>query len=89
VTINWKTFAEVLEDPTPFGRGIDEPIDPAVVERLTEAFDDVRRAFLLDGLGVDEFEEFGPVLHFRDNFFAGWHGILEAIAREREALVSR
>ncbi len=89
VTINWKTFAEVLDDPVPFALGIDEPIDPAAIARLSETFDDVRRAFELDGLRLEEFEEFGPVQHFRDNFIAGWHGVLEAIAREREALVRR
>lgn len=88
VTINWRTFAEVLDDPAPFAEGIREPIDPAALERLAAAFDDVRRAMSLDGLTVDEFEGFGPVRHFRDNFIAGWHQVLEAIARERQAVVS-
>lgn len=87
VTINWKTFAEVMADPAPFARGIDEPIDEAVVERLVSTFDDVRRALALDGLQVEEFEAYGPVSHFRNNFIAGWHDVLDAIALEREALV--
>lgn len=87
VTINWKTFAEVLADPAPFARGIDESIDEAAVERLVSTFDDVRRALAIDGLRVDEFEAFGPVQHFRNNFIAGWHEVLDAIGREREALV--
>jgi transaldolase len=87
VTINWKTFAEVLADPAPFASGIDEPIDEAVIRRLSDTFDDVRRALSLDGLELEEFEDFGPVRHFRNNFIAGWHQVLEAVRREREALV--
>jgi transaldolase len=87
VTINWKTFAEVMDDPAPFERGIDRPIDPAVLERLAGAFDDVRRAFAVDGLALEEFETFGPVQHFRNNFISGWHGVLSEIAEQRRTLV--
>lgn len=87
VTINWRTFAEVLEDPRPFALGIDEPIDPDVLTRLSGAFEDVRRAFELDGVRLDDFESFGPVQHFRNNFIAGWQEVLRAIARERQVLV--
>jgi transaldolase len=87
VTINWKTFAEVLADPAPFSLGIDDPVDDAAVGRLSDTFADVRRALTLDGLTVDEFEGFGPVRHFRDNFIAGWHQVLDAIREERGALV--
>jgi len=87
-TINWSTFAEVLADPSPFAKGIDEPIDPAVLERLTATFDDFRRAMVLDGLTAEEFEEFGPVQHFRNNFIAGWRQVHAAIAAERAALVA-
>ena len=87
-TINWSTFAEVLADPSPFTKGIDEPIDPAVLERLAATFDDVRRAMVLDGLTAEEFEEFGPVQHFRNNFIAGWRQVHAAIAAERAALVA-
>ena len=82
-TINWSTFAEVMADPAPFDRGFDIPIDPAVLDRLGAAFDDVRRAFRLDGLTLEEFEGFGPVQHFRNLFIAGWRAVREAIAEER------
>ena len=85
-TINWKTFAEVLADPAPFSRGFAEPIDAAVIGRLSDTFADVRRALTLDGLALAEFETFGPVLHFRNNFIAGWHQVLDAIRQERAAL---
>jgi transaldolase len=86
-TINWSTFTDLMTSSSPFVAGIAEPIDPAAIERLTAAFDDVRRGLVLDGLTVEEFENFGPVQHFRDVFIRGWRQIGEAIASERAALV--
>ncbi|WP_203568620.1 transaldolase family protein [Aestuariimicrobium ganziense] len=38
---------------------MDEPVDPAIVERLLAAFDDFRRAYEPDGMTPDEFDSFG------------------------------
>lgn len=82
-TINWSTFADVMASPEPFAMGIDEPLDPGALARLDATFDDYRRAMAPDGLTLEEFEGFGPVQHFRNNFIAGWTKVHEAIARER------
>ena len=37
----------------------------------------------LGSLTVEEYEDFGPVQHFRDNFIAGWNAVLAAIADAR------
>lgn len=87
VTINWSTFAEVIASDDPFELGIDRPIDPAVVARLIASFDDVRRAFALDGLTPDEFDGFPPVQHFRNLFVAGWQQVHAAVAAARPTLV--
>ncbi len=63
--------------------GFGVPIDPTVIARLEATFDDVRRALHLGSLTVDEYEEFGPVQHFRDNFISGWNAVLAAIAKAR------
>jgi hypothetical protein len=86
-TINWSTFAEVLASPEPFLRGIDEPIEEQVLERLATTFDDFGRAMTIDGLTLAEFEGFGPVQHFRNAFISGWSQLRGAIAARREALV--
>ena len=52
---------------------------------LLSTFDDFRRAMDIDALGVDEFEEFGPVQHFRDAFIAGWNAVRDAVAAEAAA----
>ena len=82
-TINWSTFAEVVASDAPFALGIDEPLDAAALARLDASFDDYRRAMRLDGLTLEEYEGFGPVQHFRNNFIAGWTKVHEAITAER------
>lgn len=82
-TINWSTFAEVMASPADFTLGLEDPIDQAAIERLTAAFDDVRRALEPAGLTTAEYEGFGPVQHFRNAFIAGWTQVKEAIAAER------
>lgn len=82
-TINWSTFADVMGSPEAFAPGLDQPLDPAALDRLAATFEDFRRAMDPDGLALDEFEAFGPVQHFRNNFLAGWTRVREAIVAER------
>jgi transaldolase len=82
-TINWSTFADILaQDPPPTASYAD-PVDPVVVRALEEAFPEVRAALRVDGLAPEEFEGFGPVQFFRDNFIAGWRKVRTAIAEAR------
>jgi len=87
-TINWSTFAEVLETDPDLRPGIDADLDPDALTRLASTFADVRRALTIDGLTLDEFEEFGPVQHFRNNFAAGWQQVRQAIAGERAVVTT-
>ena len=84
-TINWSTFAEILAMDPPIEPTIFEPFDPDVERILLETFPDVWKAWELGRLAPEEFEDFGPVQHFRDNFMTGWHGVLKMIAERREA----
>jgi len=86
-TINWSTFAEVMASDRPFELGFEQPIDPGVIARLSAAFEDVRRAFALDGVALEEFEAFAPVQHFRNVFIAGWRQVVDAVATARPTLV--
>jgi transaldolase len=82
-TINWSTAAHLLEADGPAVATIEERIDPAVEARLTDAFPEMRQALDPAGLTLEEFEGFGPVQHFRDNFIAGWLAVREMISAER------
>jgi len=87
-TINWSTFAELLALDPPVDATIDLAVPPGITAALSTAFDDFRRAFVVDGLRLEEFEAFGPVQHFRDQFIAGWNKVAAAIREERAAIVA-
>jgi hypothetical protein len=82
-TINYSTVAELVEADPEVADTIHQPVDPAIVERLSATFEDFRRGMQLGALTPEEFEGFGPVQHFRDAFIAGWHGVLGAVALVR------
>jgi transaldolase len=82
-TINYSTVAELVEADPEVADTIHQPVDPAIVERLSATFEDFRRGMQLGALTPEEFEGFGPVQHFRDAFIAGWHGVLGAVAQVR------
>ena len=86
-TINWKTFAEVLADPRRSAvasttRSTERPSDASRTRSSTCA-----GPWRSTGSAVEEFEAFGPVQHFRNNFIAGWHQVIDAVRQERAALV--
>jgi len=86
-TMNWSTFAEVLEADPERRATVDDPAPARITEELAVLFDDFRRAISLDGLRIDEFESFGPVQHFRDAFIAGWSAVRNAVDAEKAAPV--
>jgi transaldolase len=85
-TINWSTFAELLALNPPIVNTIGAPLDPALETALLTAFPDVWKAWEVGRLAPEDFEGFGPVQHFRDNFLAGWHGVLAMVAARRAAV---
>ena len=82
-TINWSTFAEVLDMVPPPTASFADPIDPAVTSELERLFPDVEKALRVDGLTLGEFGEFPPVLFFRDKFIEGWHAVRDSVAEIR------
>ena len=83
-TINWSTAAELIEHDPEARVSVTDPVDTAVIQTLTAAFPEMRQALEPEGLALDDFEEFGPVLHFRDAFIDGWNGV-RAMIREARA----
>jgi len=83
VTINWSTFRDVLDSGMEFATGFDTTIDATVRGRLEEISGDFRLAMQVDGLSIQEFEDFGPVQYFRNNFVAGWQSVREVVTAAR------
>jgi len=77
-TINYSTVAEILALDPPALVTINQPIPEYLLNELNK-FSDFRLALSLDPLRAEDFEEFGPVQHFRDTFVTAWKALLEAI----------
>jgi len=87
VTINWEGTADKLiaQDP-PVVYRLFNPVPQKVIDELIEKLPDFRRGYLDDGLNVEEFEHFGPVLLFRSAFVKSWTRVLEIAKQRRAAL---
>jgi transaldolase len=60
---------------------IDDPVDPNVVGQLLSHFPDFRRAYSVDGLSIDEFDDFGPTRRTLRQFI-GACGDLDSLVRD-------
>ena len=52
--------------------GIDEPIDKAAVQRVSEAIPEFRKAYTVEGLSIDEFDTFGAAAMTLEGFSRAW-----------------
>ena len=84
VTINWKGTADLLleQDPDVVHRFLC-PVPPGVIDELLAKLPDFRRGWEPGGLGVAEYEDFGPVVLFRSMFLKSWNGTLAKIRELR------
>ena len=82
-TINYSTVEEIVALDPPVQATIDDPVPDSVLAELLEKFSDFRRGWEYEALAPEEFEEFGPVQHFRDSFVDGWRSLLEAVGEVR------
>jgi transaldolase len=82
ITINYTTVADLDEANPPVTSSVLEPVPDEILSGLL-MFEEFRRAIEPTGLTLDEFEHFGPVLHFRSNFVAGWTTVREAVHAAR------
>lgn len=84
VTINWKGTADLLieQDPPVVQRFL-LPTPDSVVDELLEKVEDYRRGYLINTIKPDEYEDFGPVVHFRNMFEEAWCNTLNFIKKRR------
>jgi len=84
VTINYAGCAdELLRRDPPVVQHFLRPTPASVTDALSAALPDFRKAYEMDGLAPEEFEDFGPVRLFRGNFQKGWAHANELIAARR------
>lgn len=78
VTINWKGTADILlERNEDVVHRFLNPVPDDVIDELLEKLPDFRRGWVPSALGVEEYEDFGPVVLFRSMFLKSWNSVLE------------
>ena len=88
ITINWSTADELIAANPPVVSRIDAPTPNEVVEELRAKIPGFRRAFDEDGLALQEFANFGPLMFFKTMFMNGYVRLLDEVA-ERRAEICR
>ncbi len=86
ITINWKGAAEALiaQNP-PVVQRFFQPTPHSVIDELLEKVEDYRRGYMVNAISAEEYEGFGPVVHFRTMFEQAWKNALEAVRSRRAA----
>jgi transaldolase len=87
ITINWNGAAdELMKQNPPVVQRFLQPTPYSVVDELLEKVEDYRRAYMVNAITPHEYEEFGPVVHFRVSFEQAWKNALEAVKVRRTEL---
>ena len=80
ITINWKGTADkLLEADYPVVERFHMPTPDYVIDELLEKLPDYPKAFMVNGIKPEEYEDFGPVVLFRSTFEQNWQAALEYI----------
>ncbi len=87
ITINWKGTADVLiEQDLPVVQHFLRPTPDSVIDELVEKLEDYRRGYFINAITADEYEAFGPVVHFRKSFEKSWKKAENLITIRRSEL---
>ena len=86
VTINWNGTADkLIEQNPPVVQRFFMPVPHSVENELLEKVDEFRRAYLINGITTEEYEDYGPVVLFRSSFESAWkHAKAEVVKRRAE-----
>ena len=86
ITMNWLGHADkLLELDQPVVSRLFNPVQDHVLDELLAKVPAFRQAYMEDGLNVEEYEEYGPVMYFRDMFISAWENTLKLIKERRAA----
>jgi transaldolase len=89
ITMNWQGQADkLLQLDQPVVARLFNPVQEHVLDELLSRVPPFRQAYMEDGLSVEEYETYGPVVYFRDMFISSWKNALNLIKERRAALVS-
>lgn len=88
ITINWEGTADQLleKNPAVVWR-VFNPVAQYVIDELLDKLPPFKQGYLEDGLELEEFEHFGPVMLFRSSFIKSWEKALQTARDRRAALI--
>lgn len=80
VTINWVGTADkLIEQDPPVVQRFFMPSPDSVVEELVEKIPDYKKGYFVHEITPEEYEDFGPVVLFRESFEKAWGSALDMI----------
>ncbi|HUV15242.1 MAG TPA: transaldolase family protein [Pelolinea sp.] len=86
VTINWSGTADkLLEEDPPVVERLFNPVPEYVIEELSEKLPDYRRGYFEGEITSEEYDDFGPLVKFRNSFIKDWNQILGEAQKRLEA----
>ena len=84
ITINWVGTADkLIEQNSPVVSRFLAPTPYSVEDELLEKLPVHRQAYFINGIEPHEYEEYGPVVLFRNNFATAWNNALGYIKSKR------
>ena len=84
ITMNWRgTCDKLIEADLPVVSRFFNPVQEMVLEELNSKLPEFRKAYWEDGITEEEYEEYGPVMYFRNSFIKAWENALTTIKEER------
>lgn len=89
VTLNWSIAQELIAADGPVASCIDVPAPKAMVEELSAKLPAFRQALPADGLSIEGFKDYGPLVLFRNMFLQGYGRLVQEIGARRAAKAVR
>ena len=84
VTINWNGTADkLIEQDAPAVSRFFNPVDSEVIDELLEKVPVFRKAYLVNEIEPEEYEDYSPVVRFRSSFESAWKNARAHIASLR------
>ncbi len=79
ITINWPTGEELAKMDANVEKNIDRETPESIISELLDTLPNFRRAYEEDGLSVEEYADYGPVMLFRTQFMNGFSRLVDEI----------
>lgn len=82
ITMNWDgQVNELIKLDLPVIHRFFNPIPEIYLDELLSKIPDFRLAYFENGLKLEEYENFGAVVYFKDMFMSAWNSVVDLIEK--------